>query len=138
MTTPAVNEGGCLCGKVRYTVPAQPVGVVACHCRACQKQAGTAFSVIAIYPQVQFQLDGECATYETMGASGHPVRRHFCSNCGSPIYSQTKTGKDAGLAFVKAGTLDDVSELSPTAHFWTSSKQPWVAVPEGVAAIETE
>jgi hypothetical protein len=34
--------GGCLCGKVRYSATADPAIVAVCHCRNCQKQAGTA------------------------------------------------------------------------------------------------
>ena len=37
-------EGGCLCGKVRYSADAEPTFVGVCHCKNCQKQAGTSFS----------------------------------------------------------------------------------------------
>lgn len=138
MTEPESRGGGCLCGAIRYTVPSEPAGVVVCHCADCQRQAGTAFSLIAIYPQPAVSIEGHCAVFETIGASGNPVARHFCGACGSPIFSETQTGRDAGLAFIKAGTLDDVSDLAPSAHFWVSSKQPWLTLPEGTIAIEKE
>jgi hypothetical protein len=31
---------------------------------------------------------------------------------------------------VKAGTLDDTSDLVPDAHYWTARKQAWVTIPE--------
>ena len=37
-------EGGCLCGKVRYSADAEPAFVGVCHCKNCQKGTGTAFS----------------------------------------------------------------------------------------------
>ena len=37
-------EGGCLCGKVRYSADAEPTFVAVCHCKNCQKGTGTAFS----------------------------------------------------------------------------------------------
>ena len=43
--------GGCLCGKVRYASTADPVMTAVCHCKDCQKQAGTAFSVIVAVPK---------------------------------------------------------------------------------------
>lgn len=138
MSDENTRAGGCLCGEIRFKVPAQPLGVVACHCRDCQKQAGTAFSIIAIFPKPLVAIEGECAVFETSGASGNPVSRYFCGTCGSPIYSETKSGQDAGLAFNKAGTLDEVNDLSPSAHFWVSSKQSWLALPDGVAAVERE
>jgi hypothetical protein len=36
---------------------------------------------------------------------------------------------------VKPGTLDDTRWLVPQLHVWTSSRQPWVVVPEGVASF---
>ena len=39
-------EGGCLCGKVRYSADAEPTFVGICHCKNCQKGTGTAFSVV--------------------------------------------------------------------------------------------
>jgi hypothetical protein len=37
-----------------------------------------------------------------------------------------------------AGTLDDVSWLRLTLHFWMRSKQPWVTLPEGDQNYETQ
>ena len=39
-------EGGCLCGKVRYSADAEPAFVGVCHCKNCQKGTGTAFSIV--------------------------------------------------------------------------------------------
>ena len=36
-----------------------------------------------------------------------------------------------GLAFVKAGTLNDTSWLKPTVEVWCRSAQPWVAALPG-------
>ncbi|TDJ74182.1 MAG: hypothetical protein E2O38_01640 [Proteobacteria bacterium] len=43
-----------------------------------------------------------------------------------------------GRVSVKPGTLDDTSCLKPDIHIWTGSKQPWVAIPEGVETHETQ
>jgi len=39
-------EGGCLCGKVRYSADVEPTFVGVCHCKNCQKGTGSAFSVV--------------------------------------------------------------------------------------------
>jgi hypothetical protein len=44
-------SGGCLCGKVRYASTADAVMTAVCHCTHCQKQAGTAYSVIVGVPR---------------------------------------------------------------------------------------
>ncbi|RYE59425.1 MAG: aldehyde-activating protein, partial [Rhizobiaceae bacterium] len=33
--------GGCTCGAVRYTVTGEPVAMVDCQCRQCQRESGT-------------------------------------------------------------------------------------------------
>ena len=43
--------GGCLCGQVRYSANADPAIVAVCHCKNCQKQTGTAFSVLVGVPK---------------------------------------------------------------------------------------
>ena len=39
---------------------------------------------------------------------------------------------------IKAGTLDDTSWLKPDAHYWTSRRQSWVVVPDGVAQFSDD
>jgi hypothetical protein len=40
------------------------------------------------------------------------------------------------LRFVRIGTLDDTSILSPDVHIYVRSKVPWVTVPENVPAFD--
>lgn len=39
-------KGSCLCGNVQYSSAAEPRAQVVCHCLDCQKQTGTAFSIV--------------------------------------------------------------------------------------------
>ena len=116
--------GGCLCGKVRYTAEADPVFTVVCHCRNCQKQAGTSFSIVVAVPDVAISTTGPIKTYDDTGDSGKPVHRKFCPYCGSPVI--TEVDAMPGLALIKAGTLDDTKWLKPTMDVYCSSAQPWV------------
>ncbi|WP_164157060.1 GFA family protein [Sandarakinorhabdus rubra] len=125
-------EGGCLCGAVRYTTSAEPVMQAVCHCRNCQKQAGSGWSMIMGVPAAALSITGEVKTYEDQGESGGAVRRQFCSNCGSPLFSRVSAAPD--LVFIKAGTLDDTSQFTPQMQFWTDSKQHWIELP-GIPAM---
>jgi len=125
-------EGGCLCGAVRYRSAAEPVMVGVCHCRNCQKQAGSAFSIIVAVPADSLAVQGETKTYVDHGDSGNTVLRIFCPQCGSPVISDVQSPASASLRFIKAGTLDDPSWLAPGLHFWCRSKQPWVTIEPGV------
>jgi hypothetical protein len=41
-----------------------------------------------------------------------------------------------GVAFLKAGTIDDISWFEPTAEIWTRSAQPWAPHFENVVRYE--
>lgn len=121
--------GGCLCGGVRYHSSEEPKMTAVCHCSHCQKQTGTAFSVLVCVSaeSIHYYEQASLAEYTDSGESGAAVHRHFCNHCGSPILSLPDSMP--GMAFIKAGTLDDTSWLKPTAHVWCSSAQPWVNIP---------
>ena len=123
-------EGGCNCGAIRYKIEGNPVVVAQCHCKNCQRQSGSAFSVNLMVPVAGVTTTGELTTYEDRDTrSGNPVHRRFCGKCGSPIFSDLAEGN--GMTIVKAGTLDDPTPFAPVVSVWTSTKMPWIELPEG-------
>ncbi len=126
--------GGCLCGAIRYTSSSEPVMQAVCHCRNCQKQAGSAFSIIVGVPESALAIEGATTDYQDCGETGSPVLRQFCGTCGSPLFSRVAAAP--GLVFVKAGTLDDPDSFAPQVQVWTKSKQNWVEL-GGVPGFET-
>jgi hypothetical protein len=62
------------------------------------------------------------------------TERRFCSACGSPIYSTIESMPE--VAFLKAGTIDDISWFEPTVEIWTSSAQPWAPRFDGATRYE--
>jgi hypothetical protein len=117
--------GGCLCGAIRYTIDAPVTALRACHCKNCQKASGAGGTVNAVVPEDAFKItQGETRRYEDSAtASGRMLSRHFCGNCGSPIYSHRNPR--VGFVVVRAGTLDDSSGLKIATHIWTASARPW-------------
>jgi hypothetical protein len=126
--------GGCLCGSVRYACESDPLMCVTCHCKNCQKQAGSSLSVIVMVPETAVSHEGELTTYNDTGDSGATVRRQFCPACGSPVF--TRVDSPPGMMFIKAGTLDDTSILKPQFHCYAKSKQDWVDLGD-IPAFET-
>ena len=79
--------GGCLCGQVRYSANTEPAFVGVCHCKNCQKQTGTAFSVLVGIPKTAMSIQGQLKTFHDTGDSGQAVDRNFCPECGSPVFT---------------------------------------------------
>ena len=43
-----------------------------------------------------------------------------------------------GVVAVKAGTLDDKSDVHPTVEVWCVDRQPWVTLPDMAVSLERE
>ena len=116
--------GGCLCGRVRYTVTGEPAFSGLCHCRNCQRYTGSAFEALIAFPAASVSVQGELKTYDDTGDSGQPVHRRFCPNCGSGVVNEVDVLP--GVTIVLAGTLDDPAAFKPTMDVYWSRAQPWV------------
>lgn len=132
------RDGGCLCGAVRYSVDWPPIAVATCSCKNCQKQAGSALSVIAVMPSAALRITGALTTYTDTAERGKDVYRKFCGVCGSPVVTETPETTEQGLVFIKAGTLDETSDLSPTVHYWTCSAPAWMILSETGVRLEKQ
>ncbi len=118
--------GRCMCGSVRYTVAGAPLplSTTVCNCEHCQRSSGSAFSVVVPVRTATLRVEGELATFETTGTDSDERRaRRFCPRCGSQILSVLAEIPE--ITWLKAGTLDDSSRLSPAVEVWTGSAQPW-------------
>lgn len=131
--------GRCLCGAVSYELSGDVIATAVCHCDHCQRQSGGAFSVNLVAHESQLNVSGDLSTYGDTGDHGGDtvfVRRHFCGACGSPIVSDLV--ETEGVIAVKAGTLDDKSDINPTVEAWCESKQSWVDLPGMQVSLERE
>jgi hypothetical protein len=130
-----ILEGGCACGAVRYGLTSPPMFVHCCHCRDCQRQTGSAFVINALIETDRITLrSGSVRPIAMPTDSGSPHHIHRCSSCHTALWSDY--GGRPTLCFVRVGTLDDPSVLSPDVHIYVRSKLPWVALPEGVPAFD--
>ncbi len=124
--------GGCLCGAIRYSIN-QPVEVVsACHCTHCQKASGAGASHNALVPSAAVTITaGKPKVYTDTAESGNTLYRHFCGDCGSPIFSQRATMPE--MMVIKVGTLDDSGGMKLATNIWTRSARPWMHIDPAAA-----
>ena len=128
------NEGGCACGAVRYRLTSEPLFVHCCHCLNCQRQTGSAFVVNVLIEADRVELlEGEPQPVAVPRSGGKKQKIWRCPTCQIAVFSQYTRRH---IRFVRAGTLDDPSTVTPDAHIFTRSKVPWVALPESTPAFE--
>jgi hypothetical protein len=129
------RTGGCLCGRVRYRITAEPVVSRICWCRDCQYIAGNG-TANAIFPTENIEITGSTAQYSRKGDSGNTVCRRFCPDCGCHLFADS-TGR-AGLTVVRLGTLDDPSSARPVANIWSASAPSWACLDASLERIERQ
>jgi hypothetical protein len=115
--------GGCLCGKVRYEISAQPISTANCHCRTCQKSVGAPHLAIMIVPTSSFTVTGNYKEFITVAASGNAMHRAFCPECGTSLFVRNSGFPE--VRPISAVTLDDPSIYKPEKDIWVSDAQPW-------------
>jgi hypothetical protein len=120
---PQKISGGCACGAIRYEWDADPLIMMNCHCRDCQKASGSAYAAIVVVPKAAIQIRGEPRYHKVVGQSGKATERGFCPSCGSPLTITSERRPD--IFGLQAGSLDDPSAYRPMMDVFTSSAQPW-------------
>jgi len=126
--------GGCQCGSVRYTLTAKPLRTIACHCKDCQRQTGSAFSLSMLVPEDGLQITGETKRFTFCGDSGGQTTAVLCPNCGVRICHLPS--RLPGTIALKPGTLDDTRWIRPEYFVWMQSAQSWVTVPDGITVLD--
>ena len=126
--------GGCTCRRIRYRLASRPLFVHCCHCTWCQRETGSAFALNAMIEADRVAVEGPVELLDTPSASGKGQKIARCPTCRVALWSHY-AGAGMAVCFVRVGTLDEPSRLPPDIHIFTSTKQPWVAIPEGVPAV---
>ncbi|MEX0618592.1 MAG: GFA family protein [Pseudohongiellaceae bacterium] len=130
--------GSCECGWIYYELLESPLIVQACHCRACQKQSGSAFAVNLWIEGHHIRVSGKGkgpAHYPSRGGSGKPHDIFFCDRCGTTMWSRYHAAPGENY-FVRAGTLDDPSVVKPDVQVHTRWKVPWLQLDNSIPAYE--
>ena len=130
----AVREGGCSCGAVRYRLTSEPLFTNCCHCLNCQRQTGSAFVINLLIETDRVELlAGDPQPVDVPRDDGSRQRIFRCPDCQVAVFSEY--GRPA-MRFVRAGTLDEPSSVTPDAHIFTRTKLSWVELPESTPAFE--
>jgi hypothetical protein len=105
-----------------------------CHCLNCQRQTGSAFVINTLIEADRVELlAGDPLPIDVPRDDGSVQRIFRCPTCQIAVFSEYGRPE---LRFVRAGTLDRPSAVSPDVHIFTKSKLDWVTLPDSVPAVE--
>jgi hypothetical protein len=127
--------GGCFCGALRYEIIGEIPMRALCLCRTCQKISGGAGNLFIGIEAKNFRYtQGEPRKFAR--EPGESPAREFCGECGVHIAARSPRLPE-GLV-VKVGTLDDPAVFEgPTMACWTSEKQHFHVLPQGIRTFAT-
>jgi len=118
-----VFEGGCLCGAVRYHSAGPAVFMGNCYCADCRRESGSGHITAVAVPDPTLQVHGATTEFTKTADSGQSISNSFCPVCGTTLY--THPSGLAGLALIRAGTLDDPGLVDPTINMYVASAPRW-------------
>ncbi len=130
----AQRDGGCACGALRYRLASEPMFIHCCHCLNCQRQTGSAFVINLLIEGDRVEvLKGTAQPIEVPRDDGSVQRIFRCPRCQVAVFSEYGRRE---VRFVRGGTLDDPTDITPDVHIFTRSKVGWVTLPHGTPAFE--
>jgi hypothetical protein len=128
-------SGGCACGAIRYTSTVEPMMMLHCHCRDCQRSSGGPFSSFVIVPTEALTVSqGELRFHASPSEAGGQTHRGFCPDCGSPVLG--KPDSIPHLVALRTASLDDPAGFQPQMEVWTSDAHPWDALHPALPKFE--
>lgn len=129
--------GGCACGAIRYECSAEPLVMLHCHCRDCQRATGSAHACFVVVPANSFKLTrGMLRHHFTESEALGRQRRGFCAECGSRLTAGEKAEGTSPIVAIDAASLDDSGSFRPQMDVWTSDAQPWVHMNSALPKFE--
>lgn len=115
--------GGCLCGAVRYESNLPIAFMGKCYCKDCSNESGTGHIATVAVPDAGLTVAGPTSAFTKVSDDGHALTKFFCPTCGSTLF--TRPAKIAGLAVLRAGTLDDRSVVQPQLQMYVAAAPAW-------------
>jgi len=100
------RNGGCLCGAVRFEIDPFDTNFGACHCKMCQRWAGSALLALTVPANTLTVIGADNVKTYT---SSDWADRNFCGTCGSGLWYRVK---ENDVHHLPIGLLDDTSGLA--------------------------
>lgn len=114
----------CACGAIAMTVNGPVVSMLMCSCLDCQRATGTGHATVALVPAEALSIVGNAKAFDRPSDSGATFTRHFCPDCGTPLYGQSSRAAD--IRMIPVGLFAGQNDwFAPTQLIFARSQQAW-------------
>jgi hypothetical protein len=79
----------CACGSVSLHFAVKVLSMFMCSCEDCQRASGAGHSAIVLARAADVTIAGGTGSFARAAESGATLTRHFCPQCGTPLYAQS-------------------------------------------------
>lgn len=116
----------CECGQLRASCAGPPLRVAICHCSACKRRTGSAFSWNARFAAEAVTITGTSRRFVRIGDDGGEVAYHFCPECGVTVHYQV----DPAFRAIPVGAFADADFPAPEVSVYHAPDRlvPWLHV----------
>jgi hypothetical protein len=117
----------CNCGQLSAVCSEEPVLISICHCLACKRRTGSAFSFNARFSVGSVSIGGDATEYTRVGDEGGRSTYSFCPKCGATVFYRNDS--EPGIIAIPAGGFADTSFPPPRLSFYHETRRcKWVEI----------
>ena len=114
----------CACGAIEMTIRGTVASMLLCSCLDCQRATGSGHSSVALVPATALTVSGEHRSFDRPSDSGATFTRHFCPQCGTPLYGQSSRATE--MAMVPVGFFAGQTDwFAPNQLIFARSQAEW-------------
>ena len=121
------HKGRCLCGQIRFEFQGEVNWGGHCHCDSCRRNTSSPLTTFIGVNRDRFQFTRDLPS---VFESSPGVRRHFCSNCGSPVAYDADAYPEEIHFYVAA--MENPEDFQPQFHVFTQEKLSWLHIDENL------
>ncbi|SCZ92571.1 BZ3500_MvSof-1268-A1-R1_Chr5-2g07989 [Microbotryum saponariae] len=117
----------CYCEAVQFELDedVSALSGIFCHCRTCQKLSNDrSYNITSSEDKLKVTKGTPKVFDDQKADSGKSIKRSFCGDCGSALFS--KPSSRPGAVFVKVGVLDEAAKVKPGAEIYVDSQLPLI------------
>ncbi|RJF89656.1 GFA family protein [Oleomonas cavernae] len=89
-----MRQGSCHCGKIAFTLAAEPTEAIECNCSHCSRKG----YLLAFFPHDTLVLTTPRENLATYTFNRHVLQHHFCPACGCAPFAEGQGPKGPMVA----------------------------------------